>query len=218
MFDAEQSRRIGAAIRTAETRTDGEIMVIAARASDAYHDVALHWAIVAMLLAFAMIATFPDFYTGLIGGWQAEWTARGLMTLALVVGVVKFLAVRLILAWQPLRILLTPRATRARRVRRRAIEMFRAGIEKRTASRTGVLLYISLGEHRAEIIADAAVHGRVPEARWGEAMAALVDGLRDNRATDGVVEAVTRIGDVLAEALPHSGRDPDELPDRIIEL
>lgn len=217
-IDDTQRTAIGEAVRAAESRTDGEIMVVTAANSDAYHDVALHWAIVAMLLALAMLATFPDFYLGLLGRWQHDWTPREIFTIAMFVAAVKFLGVRLILAWRPLRLALTPRATKARRVRRRAIQLFRAGIERRTATRTGVLLYISEDEHRAEIVADAAIHARVPNERWGEAMAQLVAALRDNRPADGIVAAIGAIGAILAETFPRTGTDPDELPDRLIEI
>ena len=213
---------VAAAIRAAESRTDGEIMVITAETSDAYHDVALHWAVVAMLLALAVMASFPACATALVdrlsGGWQHVWTQRELLSLALFGAAGLFLIVRYGLAWRPLRLALTPRATRARRVRRRAIDLFRAGIERRTASRTGVLLYLSRAERRAEIVADAAIHQRVPEERWGEAMAGLVDALHDGRPADGLVTAVERIGAILAEVFPRTGTDPDELPDRLIEL
>jgi putative membrane protein len=113
---------------------------------------------------------------------------------------------------------LTPAATKVRRVRRLAIKLFRAGTEQRTLSKTGVLLYLSLAERRAEIVADAAIHSKARQEEWGEAMAALVAALRDNRPGDGIVSAVQRIGVVLAAHFPHSGNDPNELPDRLIEL
>lgn len=49
-------------------------------------------------------------------------------------------------------------------------------------------------------------------------MAALVDGLRAGRAGDGMVAAIERIGQVLARHFPHTGTDPNELSDRLIEL
>ena len=113
---------------------------------------------------------------------------------------------------------LTPRATIGRRVRRRAIEHFRAGIEARTASTTGVLLYLSLLEHRAEIVADRAIAAKVPSEAWGSTMAELVIAIRDGRAGDGIVAAVAGIGAILAEHFPHSGTDPNELPDGLILL
>lgn len=209
---------INAAIRAAEQRTDGEIMVIAARSSDSYHDVGLHWAILAMLLALALFASFPDAHLRALDGWRQLWAPREILMLALVEATLAFLLVRFALVRLGARIALAPGQTCARRVRRRAIALFRAAVEHRTASRSGVLLYLSLAEHRAEIVADAAVHACIPEERWGEAMAALVDALRDGQAARGIVAAVERIGDILAETFPRTGADPDEIPDRIIQL
>ena len=77
---------------------------------------------------------------------------------------------------------------------------------------------LSLAERRAEIVADRAILSRVEPAEWGAAMAALVDAVRDDRAGDGMVAAIERIGQVLARHFPHTGTDPNELPDRLIEL
>jgi putative membrane protein len=214
---------VTAAVSAGEATTDAEIITIVADRSDAYHDVGLHWAVLAMLLALALVAFRPDFFAAKLalfsGGWGHEyWSARALLTALLVLLTVKFLAVRYILAWMPLRMALTPRATKARRVRRRAVAYFKVGAEKRTASRSGVLLYLSLAEHRAEIIADSAVHAKVPPELWGEAMAALVDAVRAGRPGEGMAAAVTAISVVLAEHFPRTGADPNELPDRLIEL
>lgn len=217
----EDHARVTAAVTAAETTTDAEIVAIVSDRSDAYHDVALHWAVLAMLLALSAVAICPDFYRGLLDrivGWQVEWTPRELLTILMIFAALKFLGVRLILAWMPLRMALTPRATKARRVRRRAIEFFKVGAEKRTASRTGVLLYLSLAEHQAEIVADEAIHPKVAPEIWGEAMAALIDAVRENRPGDGMAAAIARIGTVLAEHFPRTGTDPNELPDRLIEL
>ena len=83
---------------------------------------------------------------------------------------------------------------------------------------TGVLLYLSLAEHRAEIIADVGIHERVSPDVWGHAMAALIAGVKDGRAGEGMAAAVEEIGVVLAEHFPRSGSNPNELPDRLIEL
>lgn len=221
-LDPAQRASIDAAIAAAEAKTDGEIMVIVARQSDAYHDVALHWALLSMFLGLALLASFPEHYMSAIdrisGGWQHVWTPRELMTVALVVAAFEFLIVRYILVWPRLRLALTPRSTRTRRVRRRAIELFKAGTERRTATRTGALIYLSLAEHQAEIVADAAIHERVEHECWGAAMAALVDAMRAGRMAEGISTAVAAVGDILAETFPRTGKDPNELPDRLIEL
>lgn len=129
-----------------------------------------------------------------------------------------FLGVRYALAIMPLRMRLTPRATRARRVRRRAILLFRTAAEARTHGRTGVLIYLSLDEHRAEIVADRAINEKVAPEAWGEAMAALIDAIRQDRAGEGLAAAVRQVGVVLAAHFPRADDDINELPDRLIEL
>ena len=209
------------AIRAAEARTDGEVSAIVAPNSDAYHDVVLHWSLIVALLPLSLTAAFPGLLlwgAGLLAGeWGGEPGLRLMLTLLLVKTAVLFLVARLIVGLPGFRMALTPAATKARRVRRRAIMLFRTGTEQRTATSTGVLLYLSLAERRAEIVADRAIHAKVDPALWGEAMAVLVEAVRQGRPGEGIAAAIGRIGDVLAVHFPR-GDDPNELPDRLIVL
>jgi putative membrane protein len=203
------------AVTAAERATDGEIVTVVSERSDAYHDVALHYALLATLAVPAVAALWPASLTPGNGWGESRATALALL---LVTQAAIFLVARLLLAWMPLRLALTPRATRRRRVRRRALLYFRLAAERRTAGREAVLLYLSADERAAEIVADRAVHAAVPAERWGAAMAALVDSVRAGQAGDGMVAAVGAIGAILAEQLPKSASDVNELPDRVIEL
>jgi len=213
---------VTAAVTAAERITDGEIVPIVASRSDAYHDVALHYAVLAMLLVPAGLALVPqawiDWAAAMLLGWNAELNRETVMLYLFAKLAGAFLVVRLILAYQPLRMALTPGATRSRRVRRRAIELFRACCELRTRGRTGVLLYVSLAERRAEIVADKAVTDQVGAEAWGEAMAALVDEIKAGRPGAGMARAIEQIGAVLATILPPKSDNPNELPDRLVEL
>ncbi|UZW54271.1 hypothetical protein NUH86_12160 [Sphingobium sp. JS3065] len=214
--------RVTAAVAEAEKATDGEIVTIVARRSDAYHDAGLHWAIGIVFLALSAAAAFPQYFRALcswlLQSWEHEVEDWKLLTVLLGVLILKFLIVRYALAWMPLRMALTPKATKARRVRRRAITLFRAVAQGRTRGRTGVLIYLSLDEHRAELVADAAINAKVAPEIWGEAMAALIDGVREGRAADGMAQAVHQVGLVLAQHFPGTSDNPNELPDRLIEL
>ena len=214
--------RVTAAVTAAEARTDGEIVTVVARRSDAYHDVALHWTVLAMLLVLALLAAFPrtiEALHGLVGDpWAGPVPASGALTIALIAIALTFLVMRVVLVWRPLRLVLTPGATKERRVRRAAMALFRTGAEKRTRAATGVLLYLSLEEHRAEIIADESIHAKVAPETWGAAMAALTVAVRDGRPGEGMADAVAAIGAVLSEHFPRSAGDANELPDRLIEL
>lgn len=213
--------RVTAAVSAAEAETDGEIVTVVAGRSDAYHDVALHWTVLAMLLVLALLAWQPSpvewLHAMLVDAWS-DTPPRWYLTFALILMAVTFLVARVILAIDVLRIALTPGATRTRRVHARALALFRTAAEKRTRASTGVLLYLSLAEHRAEIIADESIHSKVSADVWGEAMAALILAVKDGRPGDGLAEAVTQIGKVLAEHFPRSEGDTNELPDRLIEL
>jgi putative membrane protein len=213
---------IRAAVREAEAKSDGEIVTIIAPRSDAYHDVGLHYAVLAMLLVPGLLAVVPqgwiDWWIGLLLGWNAEPTRAQLMLFLFAKLAAVFLVVRYALAWMPLRMALTPAATKRRRVRRRAVELFRVTCERRTRGRTGVLLYLSLAEHRAEIVADQAIVEKTQPADWGEAMALLIAEVKMIRAGAGMTLAVTKIGEVLARVLPPDADNPNELPDSVIEL
>jgi putative membrane protein len=222
-FTPEQLAQVTGAVTAAEATTDGEIVTIVSAQSDAYHDVALHYAVGAMLLLTAAMAVWPWILQmkleWLHGGWgSSETNLHELLFLLLVQLAAVFLIVRYALAWTRLRMLLTPGLTKGRRVRRRALQFFKSSAEKRTVGRVGILLYLSLAERRAEIIADEAIHSLVPQERWGEAMAALVAGLRKGDAAGGMAGAVTQIAMVLKEHFPKTDADVNELPDRLIEL
>jgi putative membrane protein len=213
--------RVTDAVAAAEQLTDGEIVTVVAGRSDAYHDVALHWAVLAMLLVLALLAWQPapvEWLHALLSDAWSDTPPRWYLTSALVLMTLTFLVARVILGLDALRLALTPGATKSRRVRRRALALFRTAAEKRTRASTGVLLYLSLAEHRAEIIADESIHSKVAPEIWGEAMAALIAAVKQGRPGDGMAEAVSQIGKVLAEHFPRSEGDTNELPDRLIEL
>jgi putative membrane protein len=221
-FSEQDHKLVSEAVARAERLSDGEIVTIVAERSDAYHDVALHWAVLAMLLVPAGFAALPqrffDWLAATLLGWNAEFTRPMLMLLLVVVLALVFLIVRFALAATRLRMALTPRATKSRRVARRALQLFRVAAEKKTHGRTGVLLYLSLAERRAEIVADEAIHSKVEAEVWGEAMTVLIEQVREGRPGEGMALAVDRIGEVLATCLPKTLDDPNQIPDRLLVI
>jgi putative membrane protein len=221
-FTEEDHRLVTEAVARAESRSDGEIVTIVAEKSDSYHDAGLHYAVLAMLLVPAALAALPQSFIDALAtrmlGWNAELSRPVVMIGLFVALILAFLIVRFALAYMPLRMALTPGATKNRRVGRRAVELFRVAAEKKTSGRTGILLYLSLAERRAEIVADEAIHSKVKPEVWGEAMEALVDKVREGRPGEGMALAVEKIGEVLTTCLPKSLDDPNQIPDRLIEL
>lgn len=214
---------VTAAVGEAEKSTDGEIVTIVTDLSDKYHDAGLQWAIGITFLFLSSLAIFPAFYqsviTGLFGGWEQDFTTAGeQMAVMFIASVALFLVMRYVFAWMPLRLFVTPKSTKQRRVRKRAIDFFKVGAERRTMGLTGILIYVSLSEHRAEIVADEAIAQKVSPEVWGEAMVALIDEVRAGRPGEGIAAAVRHVGVVLKEHFPKTDKNPNELPDRLIEI
>ena len=222
MLNEADHARVSAAVSAAEARSAGEIVTIVTPRSDSYSDMALAWAALVAFTALAVLALIPEFYMGLVdsalGRWQSEWTPRHVLELALGIAAIKFAAMLLLQRWQPLKYWLIPAMVKSARVRERAVTCFKVGAERRTHGRTGILIYLSLSEHRAEIVADEAIAGQVSAEVWGEAMAAMLAEIRAGRIADGLIAAVDKVGAVLAQHFPRSGDDTNELPDRLIEV
>ena len=111
--------------------------------------------------ALALVVRFP------VRRLAARADPGQLLTFLMVFAALKFTVALLILKWMPLRLALTPAATKHRRVRRRAVAVFKAAAERRTDGRTGILIYLSMAERRAEIVADEAILKVTDDANLG---------------------------------------------------
>ena len=214
--------RVSAAVAEAESRTAGEIVTVVADRSDGYSDIALAWSAIVAFTALIVLALLPDFYLWLVDSvldnWAHEWTPREIFTLAAVVAIAKFLGMWLLQLWPPLKFWLVLPPIKTQRTLARAVGLFKVGAERRTHGRTGILIYLSMREHRAQILADEAIASKVPPETWGDAMAAMLEHIGDGRCADGMIAGVEKVGAVLAEHFPRAEDDTNELPDRLIEL
>ena len=210
------------AVAAAEGTTSGEIVTVLADRSDGYSDVVLVWAAGVAFTLMSLFAVLPkpfmDLWDELVGGWMHEWTTGELATMTIALGLIGFALTWLLLSWGPLRFALTPSPAKQARVRAAAIKHFKVGAERRTHGRTGVLLYVSMQEHRAEIVADAPIAAIVPAEVWGEPMADMLVEIKQGRLAEGLAAGVRDVGKVLSEHFPRGDHDENELPDRLIEV
>jgi putative membrane protein len=221
-LDEAGHRLVSEAVSEAESATSGEIVTVLAERSDGYTDVALLWAAGAAFTAMSVFAVFPqpflDAWDAAFGGWDHEWTTGELASLVIALGLIKFLAVLLVQEWQPLKFWLIPGPTKTIRVHAQAVRQFKVGAKGRTSGRTGVLIYLSMREHRAEIVADETIAAKVPAEVWGEAMGDMLVHIRKGAIAEGLAAGIRDVGFVLAEHFPRGSEDVNELPDRLIEV
>lgn len=221
-LNAQDAAIVTAAVTTAEQSTSGEIVTVLADRSDGYSDIALAWAAIASFTAMSAFAVLPALFLAkidwLMVGWGHEWTNGEIISLTVGFGLLKFLGVWLIQLWEPLKFKLIPGPIKTARVHARAIAHFKVGAERRTHGRTGIMIYLSMREHRAEIIADEPIAVKVPAEVWGEAMAHMLAEIKQGRIAEGMAAGIRDVGIVLAEHFPRAEDDVNELPDRLIEV
>lgn len=197
-----EAERIATAIADAERRTSGEIVAVIAADSGGYWFAPVLWAAVAALLVpWPLIA------------WT-WWTVQWIYLLQ----VLTFVALTLLLSLRPLRYRLVPRSVKHARARRRALEQFLTQSLHTTAGRTGVLIFVSVAERYAELVADAGIDAKVDDAEWKAIVDRLTELIGAGRPGDGFVEAVEAVGARLALHFPPGSRDPNELPNHLIVL
>jgi len=200
MSVSEQDRsRIATAIRAAEAKTSGEIVCVLARTStDATALPVLLAALVALALPWLLVAL-------------TEMSVHRILTLQVAV----FFLFAVVLCLPRVRVALLPRAARRHIAHRAAMEQFTIRGIVRKKDRTGILIFVSLAERYARIIADEGIAGRVPQSEWQNAVDALVAHTRDGRIAEGFIAAIEACGTVLAAHFPRTETSRDELPDRI---
>jgi putative membrane protein len=200
LFSIADQEKIAAAIAQAETKTSGEIVAVVSASSSSYLYAPFLWAsLIALLVPWPFIV-----YTW----WPVVW----IYLLQLAVFFV-LLAVFLI---RPLRYRLVPRSIKKRTAHRRAVEQFLAQNLHTTQGRTGVLIFVSLAERHAEIVADTEIDETVRKGTWQEIVDELTRHLSRDQATDGFITAIKQIGSHLSAAFPPGSGDPNELPDHLI--
>ena len=207
-FPAADREEIREATEAAEERTAGEVVSYVVGRSDYYPET--FWMAAALgALAAALAAAIWHGRLGLWGGSPLAW-----ITLPAFAGA----ALGLLVAWllPPLRRWLIRPSELDRRVAARAAEAF---IEEEifdTRERTGVLIFVSLFEHRVLVLADSGIHRKVAPETWAEMSDGVARGIRQGQASEALVEAIRECGRLLEEhGLERAHDDRNELADHL---
>ena len=195
----EDHERIAKAIHSAEAKTSAEIVCVLAKTSS--HNTAMP-IFIAAAAAFAAAWLFMAF---------TAMTVQRILSLQLVV----FLVLLFLLSLPRVRVTLLPRKTKRAIAHHAAMEQFISRGIGRHKNRSGILIFVSLAERYARIIADDEIAGRVPSSEWQMAVDALIVHMRDGRIADGFVAAIEQCGKELAQHSPRTEGNGDLLPNRI---
>lgn len=202
LFTDAEKLRISEAIATAEKKTSGEIVAVVTAMSESYFYVPFMWAAI-----IALLVPWPLIY---LTWWP--------MHVVYFVQLATFLILVLLLMPRGIRVGLVPRSIKIAHAHRRAVEQFLSQSLHTTAGRTGVLIFVSVAERYAEVLADNSINAKVEQGTWQAIVDHLTQDIADGRAADGFVHAIEAAGALLAQHFPPGSTDPNELPDHLIVL
>ena len=199
------------AVERAEKRTSGEIVPFVVGRSSVYPiafwKAACLFGLTGLILVFVLSMT----YTGFGLGWL--FSAAGHVVAVIVSAVIGLLLVRFIPGLH--RLLVGPAALAAA-VRDRASRAFLEEEVFNTRERTGILLLVSLFEHRVEVVGDSGINDRVDPEDWGSVIEDILKGIKAGKLSDGFVSAIERCGRLLeAKGVEIREDDTDELSDSV---
>jgi putative membrane protein len=211
MIDRLDLDRIREAVSRAEERTAGEIVPVVMPRSDDYTDAIWRGTGAAVLLTLMAVMLTLRFYTGWGLGWLfAPW---GVALSVLAAGTVGALLTRYI---YPLQRLLAGSERLDETVHRRALQAFVEEEVFDTRDRTGILLFVSLREHRIEVLGDTGINQHVEPDDWAEVVARIRRGIKNDNLTEGLVEAVEMCGRLLErKGVDVRPDDENELTDTV---
>lgn len=207
-FSKEEQTRIRDAVHRAELKTSGELVPMLVCESHSYPLAAIRGAALAALLT-ALLATplIAEMF------WLESsnlWVFLGLFTPI-------FLAVQFLVTSYPrLKRLFLFADEMDTEVQNSAFAAFFTEELYKTKDANGILIFISLLERRAWVIADSGISERIPYERWEEAVAVITNGIRKKKQCQALCEAIKMIGDILEGEFPVQDGDINELHDLII--
>lgn len=197
-FDQSACDQIAQCVHEIEAETDAELVIVVRARSGSYRPVDY--------LCGAILA-----YAGLLFLLFSPWTFVHYWV-AVDVGLLFALGAYVCSRNDSVRRRLTTKKYRAEVVRAGAAAMFYEAGVANTMNEMGVVVYLSLLERRLEVIADRGILRAVPPLEWNECVFDLHKaGRRPQPQT--LLEALRRLGALLAKCLPPTGENPNELGD-----
>ncbi len=205
---ANERDRVTEAVREAEKMTAGEIVVKIISAS-------YHYPMANVIGAALFALPLALIFTALTGEWlwigaQNMWLLLGYLAALFIV----FHEIIKRTLWLK-RLFISEREVNEE-VEEAAVTTFFSEGLYRTRDETGVLLLISVFEHKVWILADKGINARVEDGQWEDIVGRLIRGIKQKRRVDAICEAVAQIGAILKAYFPVKPDDTDELKNLII--
>ena len=216
LFSDEQKQAINTAIAEAESQTSAEILPVVSTTSGRYdrpEDIVGLWLGAA---ALAVVWVVVPQHSDAVGTWGG--TSPLIKLLYMLLELAGGFVIGAVVAGKvgALRWLFTPTKQMRDEVTSRACQVFFDSSIHHTAGGTGMLVYVSLYERMAAVLADQSILEKLGPDVLEELRDKLTTDLRIGEPTEALCQAVGEAGRRLSEVLPRADDDVNELPDHLV--
>lgn len=219
-FSEADRKRINECVGAAESKTSAEIVPVVATTSGRYdraEDLVGLWSGIVLMILTAVFWPAPPVSME-SGSWDKDPSLlqAGKLIIAILVGFMLGVAAGSRIG--SVRRMFTPAKQMREEVQQSARAIFFDKRIHHTESGSGLLIYISLFEHIAVILADQQVLKALGQGTLDELCSSLTAGLKENSATDSICRTIETAAEKLAVVLPGQSTDVNELPDSLITI
>ena len=228
LFSPEDKECIANSIKKAETSTSGEIAVMVLDSSDSYIEAETFGAFILSGFFSLLIELIKSSVLGFEPGWEygnlnfpynffIEAAKNASIWTYIPMVFILYFIFKFILSKLPeIKILFISGKRIEETVRERAVRAFYEKELYKTKDETGILVFISLLEHRVWILGDRGINEKIAPDFWREITSDLSAGIKKKEYGKSVCQAISKCGDELSRYFPVSKDDINELTDEVI--
>ncbi|MBT4576553.1 MAG: TPM domain-containing protein [Candidatus Cloacimonetes bacterium] len=214
-LNKDDIKKISSAVKTAESKTSGEIASAIIKES---YDYAIYELIFAVVIGFIYFVVMMFFAGNIEQFLQGKFWDYSVNYLILFYGFSTFIVIALFYFIGNISCIdriIVPKKIRNQKVTERATRYFIESGVYNTKDRTGILIFISNMERRVELLADSGINAKIPKEKWQNIVNNIIKGIKQKEIAVHLSESIIECGNLLAQHFPIQSDDKNELTDNI---
>ncbi len=200
-LNEEKLKAIREAVTLAESHTTGEIVpMIVRRSSPLTHMMGMLFFIFVACLEVAFFV------------YSSQVVVDRAFEIQFVLVLVSLIGAGLLSRVESVQRILTPKSDRIHNSLVRAELEFHRSKIRETNAHTGVLLFVSVMERQAVVLADEKIVKKLGDHSWDGVLETLLQGLKAQDFAVGFSKAIEQIGQILKDSFPANQHSQNDLP------
>lgn len=228
-FSKEEQKCISDTIKQVEANTSGEIAIMVLDASDSYKEAETLGAVILSGFFALILEIIKSYFIAIKAtGWSYDLSGfsshflleasghTSIWTYIPIVFVLYFPFRFIFLKIPQMKIPFLSTKRIEETVRERALMAFYEKGLYKTRDETGILIFISLVEHRVWILGDRGINAKIAPEFWSKIALELSDGIKKKEHGKAACQAIEKCGIELSRYFPIKPDDTNELSNEVM--